>query len=58
MATQTQLEYFGTFIVYMSTVSNVNITLAALFVSRKSRIYTVINIYAVARYNLFNFFSI
>ena len=43
---QTRLECFGAFIVYMSTVSNVKITFSCVeFVSRKSRVYTCINIY-------------
>jgi len=49
---QTRLECFGSFIVYMSTVSNVNITFGCTeFVSRKFCIYTCINIYGRTRYN-------
>jgi hypothetical protein len=40
------LHLNGSFIVYMSTVSNVKITFGCVqFLSRKSRIYTCINIY-------------
>jgi hypothetical protein len=39
---QTILECFGVFIVFMSTVSNVNITFGCIqFVSHKSHIYTL-----------------
>ena len=44
---QTRLECFGAFIVYMSTVSKVSITFDRVqFVSRQSRVYTCISIYA------------
>ena len=43
---QTRLEFVGAFIVYMSTVSNVKITFGWVqFVSRKSRVYTYVNVY-------------
>ena len=47
----TRLECFGAFIVYMSTVSNVDITFGCVqFVSRKSCVYICINIYAGTRF--------
>ena len=46
---QTRLEWFG-----VSTVSNVNITFGSIqFVSRKSHVYTCINIYNRTRYITF-----
>ena len=43
---QTRLEYVGTFIVYMSTTSNVSITFGYVqFFSHKSSVYTCISIY-------------
>ena len=50
LTAQTRLECFSSFIIYMSTISNVKITDYIQFVSCKSHIYTCINIYARTKY--------
>ena len=48
---QSRMECFGTFIVYRSTVININITFGCVqFVSRKSCVYTCISIYGRIRH--------
>ena len=56
---QTRLEYFGAFIVYMSTFRNVNITFGCIqFVNNKSHLYICINIYGRTRCNVENIYSL
>ena len=51
---QTRLEYFGAFIVYISTVSNARITCDCVqFVSHKNSVYTCINIFNIYGRNMY-----
>ena len=48
---ETGLDCFGAFLVYISTVSDINITFGWVqFFSHKSHVYTCINIYGSTRY--------